>query len=186
MRLVGFLRHPDKRVQKAAFDLLNIFERNGPGTNAPPEAWEEWHRGLKQSLNIQEPKWNSKGLKPTDEILLEILEIRAQYPIRPTQLFVRDTPHHNALKRLVGYLRHPDRRVSVSANSTLLSIQHDRPGGIDEPERWEEWLKNLETSASVPKATPQSTEPTESTEEALLEMLSMPHKSGWGSSRASE
>jgi hypothetical protein len=184
-RLVALLRDPDERVRGAAFNLLSAKTRDGPKASDMPERWEEWLRNLRATLGVQYPMRMREDYPTLDEVLLDILQVRTRYPFRNTIEVLGERPSHEAISRMVNYLRHPDRRVRESAASTLTPLKQVRPGGLDEPELWEAWLRRLERQLALPEVIHRPRNSTEfkassqSAETALMQMLSIHGQFWW-------
>lgn len=146
-RLVRFLRHPDERVRLAAFDTLTAIQPDRPGQADSPEAWEKWLQGRTDLLGIEEPVWIVVGWKPSEDIIFDIIKIRTRFPMKPKIWILREPDRHEAFKRLIAYLRHPDRGVRSAAYMTIIGLQEDCPGGPDNPAVWEIWIENLAKAA---------------------------------------
>ena len=142
------LKHPDKRVRTAAFDTLVALQPDRPGGPDAPEAWERWLKRNEDLLGGEEPIWITVGWASPEDILFDIVEVRAKFAPAPKAWILTDQGRHEAVRRLVRYLRHPNQRIRSAAFSTLIRLQEDCPGSPDTPDVWESWLKVLEGSTT--------------------------------------
>jgi hypothetical protein len=146
-RLVSFLGHSDQRVNEVALQLLTRMPQ-GAGTWSSPELWEAWLGKLERTLNIRRDTPRVGGWNSTEDVLFDILRTRSTYsPLSRMQSWNR--PRFEAAKRLVSYVRHPDRRVRSAAVSTFSFLTPGQVGSADCLEVAEQWLTYLEQS--VPK-----------------------------------
>jgi len=140
-RLVGFTRHPDERVQTAARNVLALLEP-GADLSISPEHWEKWLARLDGATNSVAA--NSAVQGTPEDVLSDLVWIRTHIKPRPKLALAAGPKSLAALKRTVGYLKNPDRRLRTAAYVTLIGLQEDCFGGPDSADAWETWLTDLE------------------------------------------
>lgn len=132
-QLEAYLTHTDDRVRRAAIDLLAIHRTPLPRTPGEHPQWQNENAPLRELKDRP---------TATEDVLFDIIQIRTHVPRQPKEMLARNAQHFGVLKRLVHYLRHPNRNVRRASYKTLIGIQGDCP--IHSAEVWEKWLADLE------------------------------------------
>jgi hypothetical protein len=151
VRLIHYLRNPQRSIRVAAFNALTDIQIGCPGTPDEPQLWEKW---LEDVANASPPR-SPLPARPmsTGDAAKGILKAPHRSYSRVTDS--TEIAKHPALladfKSLIELLHHTNATVRKVAFDTMTSLQPDRPGTVDDVIAWEDWFHSIERLAKPTK-----------------------------------